>query len=202
MHIQGIFPTPVGISDLGRELSQEEKNCISSYYGNRVKFVGNHGTESHDILEHEQLSNLKSDLQKKLDEYFYEVHRPSTDASVYISLSWLNWTKQGENHHVHHHCNSFISGVFYVDTTEDDSIHFYNSAPAQSGIDIARDSYNEYNAGIFQVPTPKNKLVLFPSSLVHSVPTKTHDGIRCSLAFNSWIKGTLGNKFDANYLVI
>jgi len=202
MHIQGIFPTPVGITDLDRQLTQEEKNYINSLYGRRTKFVSNYGTDKQDVLEDEQLSNLKSDIEKKLNEYFREVYRPSTDVSVYVTISWLNWTNQGESHHVHSHHNSFISGVYYVDTTEDDVINFYNSGTSQSNIDISADLYHEFNSRVFRLSTPKDKLIFFPSSLAHSVPTKLHQGTRCSLAFNSWIKGTLGNKTDSNYLKI
>ena len=35
-------------------------------------------------------------------------------------------------------------------------------------------------------------LVIFPSSLMHNVPTVKSDQVRISLAFNTFVKGVLG----------
>ena len=57
-------------------------------------------------------------------------------------------------------------------------------------MDISRDNntrgYNNLN-----IIVKNGDLILFPSTLMHSVKTNTTDKERISLAFNSFIKGTV-----------
>ncbi len=43
---------------------------------------------------------------------------------------------------------------------------------------------------------------MFPSTLAHSVPRKSDDNVRISLAFNVFVKGVLGRTNDLNELFI
>ena len=45
-------------------------------------------------------------------------------------------------------------------------------------------------------------VILFPSSLTHMVETKQGDNTRISLAFNVFIKGTVGNNKNLTELII
>ena len=53
------------------------------------------------------------------------------------------------------------------------------------------DEFNNYNCEFYTFSVKSNNIILFPSSLTHSVPTKKHDNTRISLAFNTFITGTL-----------
>ena len=44
------------------------------------------------------------------------------------------------------------------------------------------------------------KLIIFPSRLMHDVSRNTQDDLRISLSFNTWIKGEVGSKENADYL--
>ena len=44
------------------------------------------------------------------------------------------------------------------------------------------------------------ELIIFPSSLTHSVRANQSDEERISLSFNTWAKGSLGSERELTYL--
>ena len=93
-------------------------------------------------------------------------------------------------HHSHNHPNSIISGVFYIDV-EDDRIEF--ERPQSNQFVLPPKDYNMYNSGSWWLGVEEKSLLLFPSTLVHSVPQIHHSKTRISLAFNTFIRGYIGD---------
>jgi len=199
MELLGIFPKPVGISVLGRELSTEELLCIQDYYSNKIKYPTNHGTDDQNVLDNNVLLELKKDITNQLQILFKETYAPLNDTSIYITLSWFNWTEQNEQHHVHTHQNSFLSGVYYVETCDQDTISFYTD-DRQCDFDIGIKQNNPFNSQRYTIPAKKGSIIFFPSKLAHGVDVKQHGGTRCSLAFNTWLSGTIGSHYGGNTL--
>ena len=52
---------------------------------------------------------------------------------------------------------------------------------------------NDYNAEDVEFKVKKYELLIFPSNLYHQVPPNKSDKLRISLAFNSYINGTISN---------
>jgi hypothetical protein len=73
-----------------------------------------------------------------------------------------------------------------------DKIHFNNNR--HNVIDIQTENFNPFNSGSWWFPVETGQVLLFPSSLVHHVETKKGTNTRISLAFNIFIKGTIGSK--------
>ena len=69
-------------------------------------------------------------------------------------------------------------------------------------IQIGTDKYNRFNSSSWFVPVQTGQVVIFPSHLHHMVSPKQGDNLRISLAFNSFIKGTLGTKNELTELMI
>ena len=110
--IFGIFPTPIYRSRLNREFTKKEINFF-----NKSQWRPNqHNRTSVDnyILENKNLINLKNDINVFIQDYFSKVIRPASKVSPYITQSWLNITKEKEEHHRHDHVNSYLSGVLYI----------------------------------------------------------------------------------------
>ena len=120
-----------------------------------------------------------------------------------ITQSWINLTKPGESHHTHTHANSFISGVYYVKADPSlDNITFYNDILSTDMIKFNIQKYNQFNSGTWLFPVGTGKLILFPSSLPHSVdPTKGQED-RISLSFNVFPFGVIGSREDLTELRI
>ena len=62
--------------------------------------------------------------------------------------------------------------------------------------------WNVYNSNLWWFPVETGQLILFPSSLTHSVETKKGNNTRISLAFNTFVKGTIGNNTELTEIVL
>ena len=189
MKIETIFPIAITQVDLGRELTDFENHFISNQDLHQNQ--GNLTSVDHNILNDPKMINLKEFCQSSLEQYFESVYCPKEEISIYITQSWANYTERGGFHHKHFHPNSFISGVFYVESdAETDKIYFESGKyPA---IDIAPRDWNLYNSKTWWMPAKAGSLILFPSSLTHYVEN-TVSAKRVSISFNTFLKGRLGN---------
>jgi ectoine hydroxylase-related dioxygenase (phytanoyl-CoA dioxygenase family) len=146
---------------LDRTFTKEEKNTFINYLKSTdeiVSSIGNARTKNMFILNDESLLNIKSFCKSCL--------KRITTENLYITESWLNFSRPGEWHHLHNHTNSFISGVFYVNVIK--SLH-----------NIVFSEINEI------VNVSKGDLLLFPSKLLHYVPKNKANDLRISLSFNT-----------------
>ena len=80
-----------------------------------------------------------------------------------------------------------------------DKIMFYRKDNEQ--LRLATDTYEPYNSYTWWIGIKTYDIILFPSSLTHSVEPVTSDETRISLAFNSFIKGVLGNNSELTELI-
>ena len=196
-----IFPTPVYTSNLNRPLTKKEKNLIEKSKINPVKNEGNITSADNYILKRKEFSQLKKDLDLYVKDYFEKI--VSTDNSIqpYITQSWLNYTETNQFHHKHEHPNSLVSGVFYIDCVDEDKITFFKK-DYYSTITFTVKTYNEFNSTSWWFPVKTGDIILFPSSLTHMVETKQGTNTRTSLAFNVFVKGTVGNNKNLTELIL
>ena len=64
------------------------------------------------------------------------------------------------------------------------------------------NKFNEFNSENFLLPVNSGELILFPSSLRHSVPINTTNKNRISLSFNTFISDALGSENELTHLNI
>ena len=191
--IMGIFPTPIYKSKLNRKLTKEELNFINKNKLDFNKNEGNITSKNNYILNNKIFKNLKKEIELKIKYYFDNVIDPKNEISFYITQSWLNYTDKNQFHHRHRHCNSLVSGVFYINCDEKfDKIIFFKKDVYQT-IEIEPKKWNLWNSSSWFFPVKTNDIILFPSSTEHMVETKEGDNTRISLAFNVFIKGIIGN---------
>ena len=192
-NINGIFPTPIYISKLDRELTNKELLFIDKTKLDVYKNEGNTTSNDNYILNHKAFKDLKEDLDLRVKDYFQKVISPTDAITPYITQSWLNYTETNQYHHKHEHPNSLVSGVFYINCDEEfDKIKFYKK-DIYSVIKPEIKDWNLYNSETWWFSVKTGDVILFPSSLTHMVETKQGDNTRISLAFNVFIKGTVGN---------
>ncbi|NDC04079.1 MAG: hypothetical protein EBZ81_14210 [Betaproteobacteria bacterium] len=134
--------------------------------------------------------------------YFKNVINPLTNTSIKITQSWINYTQPGGFHHKHQHANSFISGVFYIQTNEEtDRIYFFKNQYEQ--LKLAINEWTYYNTESWWFSSIKGQLLLFPSSLTHSVEnTSVDSSTRISISFNTFPVGILGIKEELTELCL
>jgi hypothetical protein len=91
--------------------------------------------------------------------------------------------------------------VLYIHVNEDlDTIEFFKRD--YEFFRIEKTTFNKFNSTSWGLPVKNGQLMLFPSSTIHGVNTKKHNDVRCSLAFNTFIKGDFGDDKALTRLVI
>jgi len=204
--IYGLFPTPVYSTERDSNLNPKEEEKIRKIVDDPAKRgINTHNSSSLNkyILNMSELKNIKQFCEEHIKIYVKEVIKPKTEIDCYITQSWLSITKPGESHHGHNHTNSIISGVFYIATVEEDNIFFYSPNVFTKGITILSLEYTEWNSLSWSIPVNNNNLILFPSWLEHEVKVNekaTTD--RISLSFNTFVRGTLGDREEATELIL
>jgi uncharacterized protein (TIGR02466 family) len=190
--IMSIFSTPIAKIGLERDLSIIEKEFICNqskliHSANSVK-----QSENTNILDNIILSDLKDLFQKSLDIFFQEWLKPSTNVRLKITQSWANYSSIGQSHERHHHPNSIISGVFYVNTNQNCDKIFFCKPIQLAEYQIESAQFNIWNATEFWFPAEEGTLLLFPSTLEHMVPPVVGEKERISISFNSFFSGEIG----------
>lgn len=186
-----LFPTAVMMSNIDRKFTDEEQKFFDLCKERTVYNEGNITSENNYVLDSEELSDLKQSLTGAVNEYFEKVINPVTDCSLYITQSWINYTKKGQYHHKHSHPNSYLSGVVYLHADKlNDTIYFENAK--HNIFNIEAREWNLFNSKTWYFPVGTGDIVVFPSDLTHFVKAAPCDEERVSLSFNTFIKGTIG----------
>ena len=192
--IHGIFPTPLIFTNIEREFTKEELEFFDEQSKTTFKNEGNVTSLDNYLMRHDPMTTIKQEITSALQLYLDEVIKPKDDVKPYITQSWLNYTDENQYHHKHAHPNSFLSGVMYVNADpEKDKITFFNDSMYKQ-IKLFPKEWNLYNAESWYFTVKPGDIVIFPSSLIHMVEQKAGNNIRTSLAFNSFLRGAIGDK--------
>lgn len=200
MQINQLFPTPVAFFNLERPLSEIERDFILNQ-PQRTN-MGNTSSENNYLCEQPEMAEIKQFFLNSVNHYFQEIHQPGPDASLRITQSWANYTKPSQFHHKHAHPNSYISGVFYVQTNPgSDKIYFYRSGYQQIKFNVK--NWNMYNSESWWFDSVETQLILFPSHLEHMVQTLAENSqTRISISFNTFPVGQLGDNNELTQLLL
>jgi len=192
MNLHGLFAQPVGFFDLGRSLSDEEKFFLMEL--EQRPNMGNRTSVNNFVLKSPVMTSLRSWMEDSVAEYFKATTNPKHDVTLRLTQSWVNYSEPGQYHHKHAHPNSFVSGVFYIQTNPNDKIFFYRDGWQQ--IKLPPAEWNAWNSESWWFEAITGRLILFPSSLTHMVPTVEGEDVRVSLSFNTFPLGTVGEEMD------
>jgi uncharacterized protein (TIGR02466 family) len=189
MQLHNLFPTAVGMFDLGREFSAEETEFFLGL--EQKPNLGNTSSQNTKVLSSDPMASIKEFVEASVAEYLGSVYAPKNEVGMRVTQSWCNYTKPGQFHHKHEHPNSFISGVLYLQSGPSDRIYFYKNGYQQ--IKLPTENWNLYNSESWWFEATKGRLILFPSSLTHMVEAVKGDDTRVSLSFNTFPVGHVGD---------
>ena len=191
-NIISLFPTAILGATLDREFTNDELNFFEIVKNNTITNIGNTRSADTCVLNNTELAGLKSFFESQIHVYQDTIVKPKDGTSIYITQSWINYNNPGDYHHKHKHPNSYISGVFYIDTTINDRIFFDRDQFTQ--LEIGSVEYNPWNSHKWWLPATQYQLYLFPSSLTHYVEKNLGTQTRISLSFNTFVSGNLGDQ--------
>ena len=139
------------------------------------------GYQSTDISDHSELQELKDLINLHGDE-IRKSYRLSNE--VQMTRLWLNINRHKDYNKQHTHRDSLFSGVYYINLPKDTGIVFVHPSP-NYGFSWGNAKFDTdcFSDGYYY--EPKNgELLIFPSWLVHYVPSNfTHED-RLSLSFD------------------
>lgn len=194
-----LFSTPVYATTPDVPVQKFQKvldHCKElEYYRNAGQ---NWASNNRDILSDPMFAEIKELIQKEIDYYTKNVMMWESN-EFYVTQSWVNVNPKDTEHHIHYHYNSIISGTFYLSAGENDNIVFHRKAEL-SLLAMKRSSFNIWNSDLWKVQVKNNTIVLFPSSLYHSVDKNESDYERVSIAFNVFARGEFGSDEGLTYL--
>ena len=202
-----LFPQPVVISSYGRNYEkelewireQDSRVVEQREFTTQSRFSPARQSVNSFILDAPELKKIRTFIETKLNEYVTHV-LGSKDKFV-ITQSWFNKSKKGESHSEHSHPNSIVSGVWYpVINKQLPPLQFMKTPSKQIVFNV--EKYNNFNSETFLLPLNPGELVIFPSTLSHSVPPNKYDEERISLSFNTWVKGNMGTIESLTYLPV
>ena len=147
------------------------------------------------VLDKKNFYETKQQILKEIEYYKNNILCVKKDIDLYIQNSWIMFHEANHFSHSHYHLNSFLSGILYIKTPPNSGDIVFHSPSMNSSllplINVPFEKYNEHNSSTWTISLKEGQLLLFPSSLLHSVTSNLSFDIRISLAFNVLIKGDL-----------
>ena len=199
--VQPLFAEPYFRTKIGDAISDEQIEFLKN-----LKMVQNKSNLISDnlyIFELPELKSIKDKVQEVLDLYASEIM--GWTQRLYVTQSWSLVNNPNVGMHGHSHSNSLISGSLYFCELP---------KPVASMIFDRHNNYqllqfipepekqNIYNTPMNIVTPEQGELILFNSGLQHLVETNTSNEPRYSLAFNTFIRGKMGDFRDVSELTI
>jgi len=193
-----LFPTPLLIVPYELPINKELAYLKTISYREQQQ-NGNFRSDDSYLLRNEEFKNIKIFLGESVDKFTTNVLQ--SKQRLVITQCWANRNPKGSKHHEHVHPNSIVSGVMYFQINEKlPPISF--SKDRQDGMKLNPEKYNHMNSETFMLPCKPGELILFPSSLKHSVPTNQGEEDRISVSFNTFCIDILGSEQSLTHLDI
>ena len=201
-NMTSLFGIPLYQTIVEPAISQDELDFVKNVAYKRFDADNGYGSEEKFLLDLPQLKNLKERLLTHCGHYLYDVlDMDEQQATFEITNSWSVKHKKGDESGAHIHVGSMFSAVYYIQTNQDsgdivfhkDKSH-YNILTPTVNVPFKNKNFNICNAEAFAIPPMNGMLVIFPSTLSHSVNPCNTDQERFCIAFNLFAFG----RFDSD----
>ena len=155
------------------------------------------------IFEEPELKSVKDAVQEALD--FYASDVMGITQKLYVTQSWTLVNNPNIGMHGHSHSNSLISGSLYfceLPTPVSSMLFDRHNTYQLLQLLPERDKQNIFNTPMNIVTPETGEVILFNSGIQHMVETNTSKKPRYSIAFNTFIKGQIGDFRDVSELTL
>ncbi len=190
--IEPLFAEPVFRMNVASSISQEQVVALQ-----QLAMVQNQTNLISDdlyIFRRPEFASLAEAVQTALDIYAREVL--GIPQSLYVTQSWALTNPPGAGMHGHTHSNSVVSGsLYYAPLPNPTANMIFDRHKTYQQIQLRPDAArtNIFNAPYRVVKPEQGDIILFASDMQHLVEPNASQQHRHSIAFNSFIKGALGD---------
>ena len=195
MDHQKVFSTNIFIKDnfLAPQRLPAMQEEIETLYKQKTTNYDNWQTGSN-LDKTEPFKSFATDIGKASFDVFDKLNYNVQD--IEITGMWGNILKPGETHSPHTHSNNFLSGVYYLNSDAETGITFSDPRPAADVIVPRKKTKTNENSNLLSYISKQNRLIIFPSWLVHWVPINKSKKDRISISFNIQVKGQVGEHHE------
>lgn len=199
--VRALFAEPYLRANISSAISDSQVDTIK-----RLKMSQNQTnliSEDLYIFENPRLKSIKEAVHEVMQIYAREVMGISQE--LYVTQSWSLINPPGVGMHGHTHSNSLVSGSLYFCALPDPvSRMIFSRHRTYQQLELIPDQskINLYNTSRNVVEPRQGDVILFSSSLHHFVETNESSEPRHSIAFNSFVRGTVGSHRDVSELVL
>jgi uncharacterized protein (TIGR02466 family) len=150
------------------------------------------------VLDEPEFNSIKIEIMSQVD-FFSAQLCVSPGISFKLTNSWMMKHMQGDWAQEHSHTNSLLSGIVYIDTDGTSGDINFNSRSSifPSAVDVEFSAYNIYNSRGWTITPQTGDVLIFPSTLLHSVSKNIYNKARYCLSFNMFMQGGLGSVKDS-----
>ena len=200
-----LFSTPVIRTNIGRDFTKPETDCFKniSMWKDEKQGMQNHISKDAYLFDShvDTLKDIKTFCEDELKRFLEGVGGVNTDlVGLRITQSWSNKTKPSESHHLHHHGNSYLSGVLYITCLPNDHINLSNRMQGMfNNTDFPIKEITPWNIHVMKINVKEGDLIIFPSWVPHYVDVnETKDKERISFSFNTFPIGEMGDYYGSH----
>jgi hypothetical protein len=197
--IKPLFAEPLFRANIASAISAEQIEYIKNL--KMVKNQANLISENLYIFEEPELASIKAAVQEALNLYARDVM--GVPHELYVTQSWSLINNPTVGMHGHSHSNSVVSGsLYYCELPDPPANMVFDRHRGYQQLELTpdRERRNIYNTPLNVVEPKRGDIVLFSSGLQHYVENNSSAEPRFSIAFNSFIRGKLGNLRDVSEL--
>ena len=191
MDHQKVFSTHIFVKD--DYLAPQRLPAMQEEIKNLYKQTANFQTGPN-LDKTEPFKWFANDIGKTAFDIFDKLNYNVQD--IEITGMWGNILKPGETHPPHTHSNNFLSRVFYLESDAETGIIFSDPRPAADVLVPRKKTKTNENSNLLSYISKQNRLIIFPSWLVHWVPINKSKRDRISISFNVQIKGQVGEHHE------
>jgi len=196
MPVLDILPTPLYVEecpfhDQNKQLFNQELLTILSEGKENISAKGLYHFDYYCILDNDNYSKFKSWVETQAEIFVRDVlgyHLPESE-SMMVTDSWFNLCAKDGYQYPHHHANSLVCGLYYINFDEENHspTYFAKSSslkkfPDGPSLQLNYDKNTRYNQ-MDQVIGREGVLFLWESQLIHGYKTNEKDN-RFTLSMN------------------
>ncbi|NNC59897.1 MAG: hypothetical protein HKO05_07890 [Erythrobacter sp.] len=199
--VKPLFAEPYFVMNIADAISPAQVKFIQS-----LKMNSNQVNQISDelyLFDQPKLKSIAEAVQSALDTYASEVL--GITQKLEVTQSWALMNPPGVGMHGHTHSNSIVSGsLYYTDMPDPPGNMIFERHNSYRQLEFIIDGrkQNIYNAPRNAVVPKKGDIVLFSSGLQHYVEPNNSSQNRYAIAFNTFVRGTIGSFRDVSELKI
>ncbi len=199
--VQPLFAEPFFRTNISDAISDEQIDYLKNLKMRQNK--SNLISDNLYIFEEPELKSIKDAVQEALDVYAEEVM--GITQKLFVTQSWTLVNNPNVGMHGHSHSNSLISGsLYYCELPQPVASMFFDrhNTYQQLQLNPDQEKQNIFNTPLNVVTPETGEVILFSSGIQHFVEPNTSNQPRYSIAFNTFIKGKLGEFRDVSELTL